>query len=373
MKIKSLYFKNNHLGWEVKPIEFQNLNLLVGLTGAGKSQIISALWELRNIAVFGRTMNDVEWNIKFYIGEKEYEWKGCFGGISLFNDNYTIEEESITSSEGERIERKTDGTLVINIPKQIEYQSTNSITPEGLLFQLYSSFDFISEIRQHFKMINIRDNTQSQANVSTDFYRLRSSKLKKDLLLKELQSNNYNIAERLLIAFSSYKNESETSTVYGDILAEIKSIFPIIEDWEIEKQVSQNNSEWNISYKIKINGNEHFIPHRNIASGMLRTFNLIADIYLSNSETVFLIDEFENSLGHNCLPHLEELILEHSFESQFILTSHHPDIINTIPKENWIVIERENGAINNRKASSLPFANTLHEPYNILTNYFDKQ
>ncbi len=31
MKIKSLYFKNGFLGWEVKRIEFQNLNLLVGL------------------------------------------------------------------------------------------------------------------------------------------------------------------------------------------------------------------------------------------------------------------------------------------------------------------------------------------------------
>ncbi len=46
MKIQSLYFKNGKLGWEVKPIKFQNLNLLVGLSGAGKSQIIRALWYL---------------------------------------------------------------------------------------------------------------------------------------------------------------------------------------------------------------------------------------------------------------------------------------------------------------------------------------
>ncbi len=133
-----------------------------------------------------------------------------------------------------------------------------------------------------------------------------------------------------------------------------------------------NNDEWNIAYKIKVNGQRNFIPHKNISSGILRTFNIIADLYLSNIETVFLLDEFENSLGHNCLPNLEELIVEHSVKSQFIITSHHPDIINTIKKENWIIIERENGFINNRRANELGFIDSLHEPYSILTNHFDR-
>jgi predicted ATPase len=73
------------------------------------------------------------------------------------------------------------------------------------------------------------------------------------------------------------------------------------------------------------------------------------------------------------LPNLEDLILEHALESQFIITSHHPDIINKIPKENWIIIERENGYILNRRADNLPFSNSNHEPYLILTNHFEKQ
>ena len=55
MKIQALYFKNGHLGREVKTIAFQNLNLLVGMSGAGKSQIINALWHLRDIAL-GKNM-----------------------------------------------------------------------------------------------------------------------------------------------------------------------------------------------------------------------------------------------------------------------------------------------------------------------------
>ena len=374
MKIQSLYFKNGYLGWEVDRIEFQNLNLLVGLSGAGKSQIISALWHLRGIAL-GKPMNNIEWDIKFSIDENTYEWKGSFTAGS-FNSDYKIKTERIRVSTGEGIERKHDGLIRIEEPGYDPQTTTRSTTPEGLLFQIYSSYDFIRLIVNGFKMMNLRDHTHSQANIETDFYRLKfryasiSRRLGADINLQELQNGNYNIAERLLIA---YKKQTNEFNVFTEIFEEVQSIFPEIEEWLIEEQTNKNTEGGHIEYKIKINGQRRFIPHWNISSGMLRTFNIIADLYLSNPETVFLLDEFENSLGHNCLPNLEELILEHSIQSQFIMTSHHPDIINSIPKDNWIIIERTNGTIHNRPANGLPFSNSTHEPYLILTNHFDRQ
>jgi predicted ATPase len=375
MKIKSLYFKNSYLGWEVDHIEFQNLNLLVGLSGAGKSQIINALWQLRGIAL-GKLMNNVEWAIAFSIDSQEYEWKGSFVAAS-FDANYKIKTESIqVISTNTSIERRHDGLIRIENSLSPPLTTTRSTTPEGLLFQIYSNYDFIETIVSHFKMMNLRDHTQSQSNVLTDFYTLRfryasiSRRISPNFNLNELINSNYNIAERLLIA---YKKQTDELTVYKDILEEVQSIFPAIEEWAIEEQTNKNTEGGHIEYKIKINGQRRFIPHWNIASGMLRTFNIIADLYLSNRETVFLLDEFENSLGHNCLPDLEELIIDHSAESQFIITSHHPDIINKIPKENWIIIERTNGAIHNRHADSLPFINSAHEHYLILINHFDRQ
>jgi AAA15 family ATPase/GTPase len=371
MKIQSLYFKNGKLGWEVKTIAFQNLNLLVGLSGAGKSQIINALWHLRSIAL-GKPVNNnsVEWDIKFSIGERTYEWKGDFTTGTYEND-YKIKTESVRVSNGYYLERRNDGLIYLNDSKG-ERSTTQDTTAEGLLFQIYKVST--KSIVERFNMMNLRDHTQSQANVETDFYQLAfryasiSKRLGSDLSLEGLQKGNYNTAERLLIAF---KKQSDTLTVYSEIVDEVKSIFPEIDEWRIEEQTNKNTEGGHIEYKIKLKGQSRFIPHWNIASGMLRTFNLIADLYLSNPETVFLIDEFENSLGHNCLPNLEELIMERSIDSQFIITSHHPDIINKIPKENWLVIERTNGSINNRPTTTLPFSNSHHEPYLILTNHFD--
>lgn len=374
MKIQSLYFKNGHLGWEVKTIAFQNLNLLVGLSGAGKSQIINALWHLRGVAL-GTPLNNngVEWYLKFSIGEIYYDWKGSFT-IGTYDNSHRIKTESIRVSNGYYIERRENGLIYFNYDKE-ERSTAEGTTPEGPLFQLYRT-NMLDLATNHFIMMNLRDHTQSQARIETDFYQLRfrystiSRGLDSDLNLEKLQSENSNIAERLLIAS---KKQSETLTVYNDIVTEMQSIFPEIDEWRIEEQTNKNTEGGHIEYKIKLKGQSRFIPHWNIASGMLRTFNIIADLYLSNPETVFLLDEFENSLGHNCLPNLEDLIIQHSIDSQFIITSHHPDIINKIPKENWIIIERTNGSIHNRPATTLPFSDSTHEPYLILTNHFDRQ
>ena len=98
MKIKSLYFKNGYLGWEVKRIEFQNLNLLVGLSGAGKSQIVNALWQLRGIAL-GKLLNNVEWNMEFSINEQQYQWKGNFASAN-FENQYKIKNRKYQRFNG---------------------------------------------------------------------------------------------------------------------------------------------------------------------------------------------------------------------------------------------------------------------------------
>jgi predicted ATPase len=373
MKIQSLYFKNGHLGWEVKTIAFQNLNLLVGLSGAGKSQIINALWHLKSLALGEKELNNngVEWAISCSIGEFIYEWKGSFT-TETYDKVYKIKTESIRVSNGYYLERRDDGLIYFKDSKGERSTDANT-TPEGLLFSLYKS-SISKLIIEHFLMMNLRDHTQSQANVETDFYQLKAryttinKRLSADLDLEKLQNDNYNIAERLLIA---YKKQSETLTVYSEIMAEMQSIFPEIDEWRIEEQTNKNTGGGHIEYKIKLKGQSRFIPHWNIASGMLRTFNIIADLYLSNPETVFLLDEFENSLGHNCLPNLEELIMTQSIDSQFIITSHHPDIINKIPKENWLIIERTNGSINNTPFNDLGFSQSFHAPYSILMNHFD--
>lgn len=65
MKIISLRLKNNFLGWDFDEIKFSsNLTLFVGVSGAGKTQILRAIIDLRRIAN-GQAINGLEWKIIF--------------------------------------------------------------------------------------------------------------------------------------------------------------------------------------------------------------------------------------------------------------------------------------------------------------------
>ena len=62
----------------------------------------------------------------------------------------------------------------------------------------------------------------------------------------------------------------------------------------------------------------------------------------------------ENSLGINCLDEVVSLMLERTNDPQFILTSHHPYIINRAPVEYWKLATRCGSEISVSDASRLP-------------------
>jgi predicted ATPase len=91
---------------------------------------------------------------------------------------------------------------------------------------------------------------------------------------------------------------------------------------------------------------------------MYRVLTCLIDILAAPDGSVIVIDEFENSLGINCMPQLTDFILDKSPNLQFILTSHHPYIINNIPWETWQLVSRTNGTIKSKKATDIPELDT---------------
>jgi hypothetical protein len=67
MRIEKLYYCNHVNGWELSPMEFGFVNLLVGVFGVGKTKILEVIRSLKEI-VFGidwekQFLNVVEWDI----------------------------------------------------------------------------------------------------------------------------------------------------------------------------------------------------------------------------------------------------------------------------------------------------------------------
>ena len=84
-----------------------------------------------------------------------------------------------------------------------------------------------------------------------------------------------------------------------------------------------------------------------------------------------LIDEFENGLGVNCIDLLSDMLLHEREDLQFILTSHHPKIINGIEKNRWKIIDRECDIIKNSDSTNYGIGNSQHDAYFNLINRWE--
>ncbi len=378
MRIKSLRIKNNFLDWEFEEITFfYNLTLLVGVSGVGKTQILRAIDDLQDIAN-GRAINGFEWYIVFStVFNKEYTWEGAF----------SVLDDTLFKSEDDDNEGKAKPTIIFEKLKDNavnEYlidRNTNSTTFNGNIMPKLSSSQSmiyilkeepsINGIVEAFEKIIFKDHTHREGGkISFSRKPIKS--------LKESYKN-----------FEEIKNSSEDIRIKFFLCSELKldvfqgiknrfiDIFPQIEDIKIS-QVEQKDFPINIDQTIPvISIKEKDVPkwirEDRMSSGMLRTIIHICEILLSNDGSVILIDEFENSLGINCIDILTDDLIHENRNLQFIATSHHPYIINNIPYEYWKIVSRKGGKIHIKDASAYSLGKSKQDAFLQLTKILEKQ
>ena len=182
------------------------------------------------------------------------------------------------------------------------------------------------------------------------------------------------IKESDLATFSKLALIYECSKVtFEEIKERFMEVFPQIEDITVAF-VRGNEHGQSIIIQIKEKGVQKWIPYYRMSSGMLRTLLHIAEMYLWNEGTVILIDEFENSLGLNCIDVLTEDLVYANHHIQFIATSHHPYIINKIPYDYWKIVTRKGSVIKIFDAKAFDMGNSHHDRFMSLINHpFYKQ
>jgi predicted ATPase len=135
------------------------------------------------------------------------------------------------------------------------------------------------------------------------------------------------------------------------------NIFPDIKDLKVStKKLVDGNRLYFL--EIQDADSEEWIPQDRMSSGMFRTLMYIIEIMTAPEGSVILIDEFENSLGINCMSEITDFILDHADSLQFIITSHHPYIINNIPWQDWQIVSRKGSHIKTKKATEISALNT---------------
>jgi predicted ATPase len=167
MKIISLRIKNNLLGWDFDEVDFSsNLTLLVGISGAGKTQILRAILDLKRIAN-GKSINGLEWKIKFStVNGNEFIWEGSFDTIetdeSFFENDVEIQKPSLIN-EKLHFHYKDDLIIDRNQEKiKFKNQEMPKFSSHQSMIYILREDSVIQEIYDTLNKIEYRDNTEGR-------------------------------------------------------------------------------------------------------------------------------------------------------------------------------------------------------------------
>lgn len=373
MKINIFKYHNKALEWKLEPVEFKDFTLLIGASGVGKTLILDALLALKEIAN-GASLKGTEWAVEFQtVDNLKYKWDGAFENKGIDTHLYRAEGkekipernkpcilyEDVYLNEKQIIKRSRE-EIIFNGRK------TPRLSQQESIVKLLKEENTISPAYRGFKKIIFNDYSESRSmTIPFNIFDLQKL-LKKYKTLESIRQSDEDIKTKLFLV---YKN---VPSIFKKIKEHFIDFFPQVEDIKIEPLESERDMPPFIKEKpfIQISemGVKKWIYQFRVSSGMFRTLIHISELYLASEGTVILIDEFENSLGVNCIDELTDELLSAGRNLQFIITSHHPYIINNVGFQHWKLVTRKAGIVKTLEPESLNLGKSKHDAFIQLIN-----
>lgn len=386
MKLLRLSYQDLASGLSIDSCDFfSDLNLLVGISGAGKTSILKAISNLKRIAN-GASINGVKWDVELLTNDNvRYHWLGEFE-VKKARSLIKIEEDEVNSNDGENkvsIIRETllkDQEVLIERNQEViefKHSKTPKLPSYLSCIELFNQEEDVFPVRQEFNKM-IFNSLKFNSSYSAVDKILENDEYAEYKSLYELQSSQLRISDKLLITYQKYPDTFEI------IKRKFLNIFPQVEDLKIEFLEPLKLGDLFVSstpmvlfeepprIQIKEKNSHVWILDPNISSGMIKSLMFLATIELSAAGSVILIDEFENSLGVNCLDTLTEDLLVNYRDLQFIITSHHPYIINNISPAYWKIVTRKGGVIKVNNAVDFHISKTRQKAFIDLINVLEE-
>ncbi len=381
MRIERLEFWNKDTGWHLAPTEFfPDLTLLVGVSGAGKTRILSVIEALAEFAKgqLPRELVGAEWDIGFSTAQGEYGWRGQLtGGESPDFPNGILREDlegllhdDLAPGQVIRVYEpmKLHETLTVNNSRVVERESEHirlngkelpKLSPLESVINLLRLEDAIRPAFEAFRRIVFHE-------------AIVSNKLPLVINVADWASGYPTVDEiresHLPINFRLALAHENALEVFSQITERFRDVFPQVEDIRFDQVLWHNKRGHTWVLQIKEKGLSKWIPETNISAGMLRTLLHFASVELWPKGSVILSDEIENSLGVNCLDAVTQSMVDERRHLQFIVTSHHPYIINNIPPKHWKVVTRNGSVVSTHNADELGIGKSHHDAFIQLMN-----
>lgn len=325
--------------WSFARTDFGPLNLLVGESGAGKTRFLNSIFNIAMTISKGEPFRVGIWEITLQIESILYEWR--YSGLKTSEHPHGLIEETLRSrstdgDEWNSIVERTVGEFHFEsgpkLPKlQANVSALTLFKEEKWVEPLYKLFSSIH--RRKFDSSGLENVTmiESIPKAMLETYR-------DDPSLDRLSTEEHTLSAQLFI-LKSYFNP-----IYENVKSEFKRVFPSIEDFDVHPDVNPPIKLGDDGIvpllQIKEQGIEPWIPLAGLSSGMQKVLLIIADVLGYKENSIYFIDEYENSLGVNAINFLPSFLAEHGGGMQFFITTHHPYLISNIPIRNWRIFKR---------------------------------
>jgi hypothetical protein len=323
--------------------KFEDINLFGGLSGVGKTRLLNTIHTLSLMTRKKKELSVGCWEIDFSIDQKTYRYtldlkKDPESGKVLINKEILIENQK------KLIER--NGRNFHFAGKQLPKLSQEDtgiflLREEPNIENVFSEFKkiFIRRLNP-FYYVNIREQIPG--------FSKEILTLKKEKFTLEYINNNFSDVNSQLYLLKEFHGD-----VFSGIESDFKKIFPFVQKIDVKpineiKDVGVSSLPIDTFIPvliIKEKKLEKPVPVFDISSGMMRAVIQLVDVYTMPENSVYLIDEIENSMGIRSLPVMIDILFKFSRKIQFIFTTHHAYIFNNVDVKYWKIMTRDGAHI----------------------------
>ena len=367
VKLKWIEFENLRTGLKIERVVFNDdITLLVGLSGVGKTQILNAIEYSLKLAV-NKNLRLEPYNttLCFQIGEEVYVWSYRIQqdhAEDIFESKeikYFVAYEKLQNIKGDILMQRTPDTIQVTGYDKVPTPKKD----ESLLVQ-YSEDAFVKPIiSEMLKLYPIEIEMDVRGAIAQESFNMFKAKIKESF--KENEKQPFEKFSHLPVPLKIYITKEYYPQMYAQIFSAVKELFMEINSIDIVEDPDRE------IYMVAIDVYGKRLLQHEISNGMLKTIYYIVELITMSKNSLVLIDEFENGLGVNCIDVLAELLLGERRDLQFVITSHHPKIINQISNKKWKIIERDIATVKNFTAEEYGIMHSQHDAYFNLINRWE--
>lgn len=339
--IKFCRFKGKEYEWSLEgkplngrgnqPVDFQEINLIVGKNATGKSKTINIIRQLSDLLSGDVKLSQLLYDTSIY--DLLFDDNGDKIAYSLEFEEGKVKRESLSINDVIKLERddKKGKMYYEEVKNTLEFQMENDKLAvsrvDSIQQPFFESLQNWGKTLSHYKF-------GGQLGKNSLLRDINAIKEDKEVSLKDSD----NVTE---IFFSGEKNFGKE--FINSIIDDLKKIAYDVSKIDVDTLKFFPVPVYGL--RVKEDDLDYITDQREMSQGMFRVLSLLVQLnfsLLSHKPSCILIDDIGEGLDYDRSKSLIDLIIEKVKNSsvQVIMTTNDRFVMNNIPLEFWSVIHR---------------------------------